>query len=109
MDEHFCLEAVDEAFSRYGTPDIFKTDQGSQFTNEAITGKFKKNNIRISKDWKGSLRDNVFVERLWRTIKYEVIYLKDYDSVSEVTSQGRKTLSFYNEIRTHYSLDGAQW
>jgi len=106
MDTRFCLEAVDEAISRYGTPEIFNTDQGSQFTSEAFTGKLKENDVRISMDGKGSWRDNVFVERLWRTIKYEEVYLKAYDSVSEAKQSMKKYINFYNQRRPHSSLDG---
>ena len=73
MDNSFCLDALEEAIARYGTPEIFNTDQGSQFTSEAFTGKLKEQNIRISMDGKGSWRDNVFVERLWRSVKYEEV------------------------------------
>ena len=76
MDNSFCLEALKEAIAPYGTPEIFNTDQGSQFTSDAFTGKLKEHNIRISMDGKGSWRDNVFVERLWRSVKYEEVYLK---------------------------------
>ena len=82
LDTVFCLEAVQEAIDHYGTPEIFNTDQGSQFTSEAFTDLMKVNGIRISMDGKGSWRDNVFIERLWRTIKYEEVYLKAYESVS---------------------------
>ena len=81
MDVQFCVDAVQEAIARWGTPAIFNTDQGSQFTSEAFTAQLKRHGIRISMDGKGAWRDNVFVERLWRSIKYEEIYLKAYDSV----------------------------
>ena len=106
MDTRFCLEALDEALSRYGTPEVFNTDQGSQFTSEAFTCKLKENNIRISMDGKGSWRDNVFVERLWRTIKYEEVYLKAYRSVTEARESIRNYINFYNQRRPHSSLDG---
>jgi len=106
MDTSFCLEAVDEAIGHYGTPEIFNTDQGSQFTSEAFTEKLKKHNIRISMDGKGSWRDNVFVERLWRTIKYEEVYLKAYDSVREARESIGNYIDFYNRRRPHSSLDG---
>ena len=106
MDTSFCLEAVDEAIGRYGTPEIFNTDQGSQFTSETFTEKLKKHSIRISMDGKGSWRDNVFVERLWRTIKYEEVYLKAYDSVREARESIGNYIDFYNRRRPHSSLDG---
>ena len=106
MDTSFCLEAVDEAIGRYGTPEIFNTDQGSQFTSETFTEKLKKHSIRISMDGKGSWRDNVFVERLWRTIKYEEVYLKAYDSVREARASIGNYIDFYNRRRPHSSLDG---
>jgi putative transposase len=75
MDVHFCLEAMEEAIARYGKPEIVNTDQGSQFTSQAFTGLFKEQGIQISMDGKGAWRDNVFVERLWRSLKYEEVYL----------------------------------
>ena len=81
MDVEFCMQAVQEAITRWGTPAIFNTDQGSQFTSDSFTTQLKRHGIRISMDGKGAWRDNVFVERLWRSIKYEEIYLKAYDSV----------------------------
>jgi putative transposase len=83
MEADFCVEAVEEALARYGKPGIFNTDQGSQFTGEAFTGLLSKNEIAISMDGKGAWRDNVFVERLWRTVKYEEVYLRAYDTVAE--------------------------
>jgi putative transposase len=81
MDTAFCLEAVEEAFAKHARPEIFNTDQGSQFTSDAFTGLLAQNGIAISMDGKGAWRDNVFVERLWRSVKYEEVYLKAYDSV----------------------------
>ena len=106
MDVHFCLEAVEEAIQRYGTPVIMNTDQGSQFTSRAFVGLMKEHEIRISMDGKNSWRDNVFVERLWRSVKYEDIYLKAYESVSEVRTGLSKYFNFYNSRRPHSSLDG---
>ena len=106
MDVHFCLEAVEEAISRYGTPEIMNTDQGSQFTSQAFTGLMKENGIKISMDGKGSWRDNVFIERLWRSVKYEDIYLRAYGSVSEVKTGLNQYFNFYNTRRPHSSLDG---
>jgi putative transposase len=107
MDVEFCLDEVDEAITKYGTPDIMNTDQGSQFTSQAFTDLFKKNNIQISMDGKGAWRDNVFIERLWRTIKYEHVYLHAYDSVSEAKSKINAYLGFYNQRRPHSALDGS--
>jgi putative transposase len=105
MDKTFCLEAVEEAFARYGRPEIFNTDQGSQFTSAAFTGLLLGNGIKISMDGKGAWRDNVFVERLWRSVKYEEVYLHAYDSVAQArTSIGRYIEGFYNSRRPHSSL-----
>ena len=106
LDAAFCIEAVEEAIARYGRPEIFNTDQGSQFTITAFTGLLMKNQIKISMDGKGAWRDNVFVERLWRTIKYEEVYLRAYASVPEArASIGRYIDGFYNVRRPHSSLD----
>ncbi len=105
MDVHFCLEAVEEAIAQYGTPEIMNTDQGSQFTSLAFTQLMKDHDIRISMDGKGAWRDNIFVERLWRTIKYEDIYLRAYASVSEVRKGLNRYISFYNSRRPHSSLN----
>jgi putative transposase len=105
MDVHFCLEAVEEAMANYGTPEIMNTDQGSQFTSQAFTGLLKENSIRISMDGKGAWRDNVFVERLWRSVKYEEVYLHAYDSVSSAKSGLDRYFRFYNGRRPHSSLD----
>jgi putative transposase len=102
----FCVDAVQEAIHRHGCPDIFNTDQGSQFTGEAFTGLLKAHSIRISMDGKGCWRDNVFVERLWRSVKYEEVYLRAYDSVSEARACLGRYFSFYNARRPHQSLDG---
>lgn len=101
MDVQFCVDAVQEAISRWGTPAIFNTDQGSQFTSDAFTGLLKRHGIRISMDGKGAWRDNVFVERLWRSIKYEEIYIKAYDSVRAARCGIAQYLRFYNAQRPH--------
>jgi putative transposase len=106
MDVHFCLEAVEEAIEHYGTPEIMNTDQGSQFTSQAFTGLLKDHSIQISMDGKGSWRDNVFIERLWRSVKYEDIYLRAYDSASAVRTGLSRYFNFYNSRRPHSSLDG---
>ena len=102
----FCLDAVREALHRYGRPDIFNTDQGCQFTSSEFTGLLKENGIQISMDGKGCWRDNVFVERLWKSIKYEEVYLKAYDSVADAKTNLSSYIRFYNERRPHSSLDG---
>jgi putative transposase len=101
----FCLEALEEAMARYGKPAIFNTDQGSQFTSLAFTGLLSDNGIAISMDGKGSWRDNVFVERLWRSVKYEEVYLRAYDSVGQARASLGRYLDFYNRKRPHSSLD----
>ena len=105
MEVAFCLEAVEEALARHGRPGIFNTDQGSQFTGAAFTGVLLDNAIAISMDGKGSWRDNVFVERLWRSVKYEEVYLRAYDSVGEARASIGRYLDFYNRKRPHSSLD----
>ena len=104
MDTAFCVETVEEALARYGAPDIFNTDQGSQFTSEAFTGLLKEAGIRISMDGTGSWRDNVFIERLWRSVKYEEVYLRAYESVSEARVGLAGYFEFYNSGRPHSSL-----
>jgi len=105
MEASFCIEAVEEALARYGKPDIFNTDQGSQFTCADFTGMLRSNGIAISMDGRGSWRDNVFVERLWRTIKYEEVYLRAYETVSDARTSLARYLDFYNSRRPHSSLD----
>ncbi len=105
LDASFCTEALQEALARYGTPEIFNTDQGSQFTSEAFTEILQKHSVEISMDGKGRWLDNVFIERLWRSVKYEDIYLKGYDSIG-AARQGLKTyFDFYNSQRRHQTLD----
>ena len=105
MDTAFCIEALEEACALHGQPEIFNTDQGSQFTREAFTDELKARGIKISMDGKGSWRDNVFVERLWRSIKYEEVYLHAYDSVSAARAGIARYIDFYNTRRPHSSLD----
>lgn len=105
LEVDFCIAALEEALARYGKPAILNTDQGSQFTSIAFTDVLKKAGIDISMDGKGAWRDNVFVERLWRTIKYEEVYLHAYENVPEARSAIGKYLTFYNEKRPHSSLD----
>jgi putative transposase len=105
LDTSFCIEALNEAIETYGAPEIFNTDQGSQFTSEAFTGVLKQHDIRISMDGKGRWVDNVFVERLWRSVKYERVYLKAYDSVSAARLDIAEYLEWYNVHRAHSSLE----
>jgi putative transposase len=107
MEAAFCVEALEDALAHHGKPDIFNTDQGSQFTGQAFTGVLADNGIAISMDGKGAWRDNVFVERLWRSVKYEEVYLKAYDTVSEARASIGRYLDFYNGRRPHSSLDGS--
>ncbi len=104
MDTDFCIEALEEAINRYGVPEIFNTDQGSQFTSSAFTDILKQNNIRISMDGKGRWIDNVFIERLWRSVKYEEVYLHAYESLIEARSGLHKYFQFYNAKRKHQTL-----
>ena len=106
MEEAFCVETLEDALARHGKPEIFNTDQGSQFTGAAFTGVLIKKGIAISMDGKGAWRDNVFVERLWRSVKYEEVYLKAYDNVSVARASIGRYLGFYNGRRPHSSLDG---
>ena len=101
LEADFCVEALEEALSRHGKPDIFNTDQGSQFTSEAFTGLLLTNEIAITMDGKGAWRDNVFVERLWRTVKYEEVYIRAYDTVAEARASIGRYLDFYNVGRPH--------
>src|SRR5665213_1973356 len=105
LDTAFCLEALEDAFSKYGQPEYFNTDQGSQFTSFAFTEALKQRSIRISMDGKGCWRDNVFVERIWKSLKYEEVYLKAYNSVSETVQSIAKYFNFYNSGRPHSSLN----
>jgi putative transposase len=106
MEAAFCVETLQDALVKYGKPEIFNTDQGSQFTGAAFTGVLADNGIAISMDGKGAWRDNVFVERLWRSVKYEEVYLRAYDNVGEARTSIGRYLDFYNRRRPHSSLDG---
>ena len=106
MESSFCIEAVKEALEKHGAPDIFNTDQGSQFTSEAFTGVLLKAGVAISMDGRGAWRDNVFIERLWRSVKYEEVYLKAYANVAEARTSLEKYFTFYNTRRPHQGLDG---
>jgi putative transposase len=102
----FCLDAVEEAFRRYGQPEIFNTDQGSQFTSQEFVALIQGQGIQLSMDGKGRWVDNVFVERLWKSVKYEEVYLHAYDSVFEARQGLERYFRFYNQRRPHSSLDG---
>jgi putative transposase len=105
LDSAFCTDALEEAIEKYGCPDIFNTDQGSQFTTEAFTNILRSNSIGISMDGKGRWRDNVFIERLWKSVKYEDIYLKAYASMAKVKNGLASYFKFYNEKRWHNNFD----
>lgn len=106
MDTRFCLEALDEALAKYGPPEIFNSDQGSQFTSLEFTDRLKRANIKISMDGKGRCIDNVFIERLWRSLKYECVYLHAWQGGAEARAGIGWWMSFYNTERPHSSLDG---
>jgi putative transposase len=105
METAFCLDAVEEAIAKYGKPEIFNTDQGSQFTSADFTGLLIGHTIKISMDGKGAWRDNVFVERIWRSVKYEEVYLRAYAGVGEARGSIGRYFDFYNSKRPHSSLD----
>lgn len=105
MEADFCVQALETAIQDYGYPEIFNTDQGAQFTSEGFTGMLKKNHIQISMDGKGCYRDNIFVERLWRTVKYEHLYAKEFNNLKEVRKSLNIWFKWYNQERFHQSLD----
>ena len=105
LDPSFCTEALEEALRNFGAPEIFNTDQGSQFTSEAFTGVLSAQGIRVSMDGKGRWMDNVFIERLWKSVKYEEVYLKGYSSISEAKRELGIYFEFYNRKRPHQGLD----
>ena len=104
LDSSFCVDALEEAIHRYGRPVIFNSDQGCQYTSEAFTDVLKDNDIDISMDGKGAWRDNVFVERLWRSVKYEEVYLNAYESMADAKQSLKKYFEFYNQRRKHQTL-----
>lgn len=104
MDTDFCIEALNEAINRYGPPEIFNSDQGAQFTSTAFTEVLKNHNIRISMDGKGRWIDNVFIERLWRSVKYEEVYLHAYETINQANDGLKKYFQFYNSRRKHQTL-----
>ena len=105
LDTRFCLEALEEALERHGPPEIFNTDQGCQFTSHAFTSRLEAAGIGISMDGKGCYHDNIFVERLWRTVKYECVYLKTFEGGAELRQELRQWFDWYNRERPHQSLD----
>lgn len=105
LDTSFCTEALEEALRNYGTPDIFNTDQGSQFTSQEFTNILHDHHIRISMDGQGRWRDNIFIERLWKTVKYEEVYLKAYESISHARKELAKFFERYNARRSHQGLN----
>ena len=106
IDDSFCVSALERALRCNARPDIFNTDQGSQYTSTAFTGVLKSHDIDINMDGKGRAMDNIMIERLWRTLKYEDIYLKDYETVGELLAGLRVYFEYYNNSRSHQSFDG---
>lgn len=104
LDSRFCVEALHEALERFGCPEIFNTDQGAQFTAEDFTGVLRDRGIAISMDGKGRYIDNIFIERLWRSLKYEEVYLHPYDSLTEARAGIGRYLAFFNDARPHTAL-----
>jgi putative transposase len=105
MDASFCIEALEDAIQRFGPPEIFNSDQGSQFTSDAFTSVLKAHGVKISMDGKGRWVDNVFIERLWRSVKYEEVYLKAYQTMKEARQGLLSYFTFYNQTRFHQNLD----
>jgi len=105
MDTDFCVEALEEAIGKYGCPEIFNTDQGSQFTSESFTNILKENNIKINMDGRGRFQDNIFIERLWWTVKYQYLYLRAFDNGKELRHGLKKWFQYYNQDRFHQSLE----
>lgn len=104
MSKEFCIEALEDACFQYGTPDIFNTDQGSQFTSFEFQRRLKSRNIQLSMVGKGRATDNIYIERFWRTLKYEEIFLKEYNDLKNCKESVRNYIFFYNEKRLHQSL-----
>ena len=105
LDTSFCIDALDEAIERFGSPEIFNSDQGSQFTSEAFTNRLKEHGIKISMDGRGRWVDNVFIERLWKSVNYEEVYLKGYSSIAVARKELREYFDFYNKRRFHQGLN----
>ena len=106
LDAEFCLEALEEALARFGQPGIFNTDQGSQFTSPRFTGLLQQAGVRLSMDGRGRWMDNVFIERLWRSLKYECVYLHAFETGSELRAGLTKWIGYYNAGRPHSALEG---
>jgi putative transposase len=105
LEASFCTEALEEALDRYDAPEIFNTDQGSQFTSEGFTGILRSHSVAISMDGRGRWMDNVFIERLWRSVKYEEVYLKGYENIPEARKELTAYFDFYNKRRRHQGLE----
>jgi len=105
LDTAFCKEALKEAIARFGSPEIFNSDQGCQFTSDSFTAVLKEHGIKISMDGKGRWVDNVFIERLWRSVKYEEVYLKSYETMTDARESLKRYFDFYNRNRSHQTLD----
>jgi len=105
LETSFCLDALEEAIEQFGCPGIFNSDQGCQFTSEAFTSKLREHDIRISMDGRGRWMDNVFIERLWKSVKYEEVYLKAYDSIAIARKELKDYFTFYNRVRRHQGLN----
>jgi putative transposase len=105
LDADFCVEALSEALAIYGPPEMFNTDQGAQFTSQAFTGKLKSHGVQISMDGRGRVQDNIFIERLWWTVKYQYLYLRSFDNGSQLRQGLTGWFRFYNQERSHQSLD----
>jgi putative transposase len=105
LDSEFCIEALKQALRRYGKPEIFNTDQGSQFTSRAFVGVLESHGIQVSMDGRGRVQDNIFIERLWWTLKYHYIYLHAFETGSELRQGLRQWVDFYNQERPHQALD----
>lgn len=105
MDVYFCKSALEEALLIYGKPDIFNSDQGSQFTSRKFTECLKQGNIKISMDGRGRYLDNIFIERLWRSLKYELIYIHAFEDGKQLTEEVKKWFNFYNKERFHQALE----
>jgi putative transposase len=104
MDTEFCVSALERSLRLYGAPEIFNTDQGAQYTSNEFTGILCDHGVKISMDGKGRAMDNIFIERLWRTVKYEEIYLKEYESVTDLKKALKTYFEFYNYERPHKNL-----
>jgi putative transposase len=105
MDVDFCKRALEEALLNYGKPEIFNSDQGSQFTSKEFTERLQKEKVKISMDGRGRCYDNIFIERLWRSLKYELIYIQEFENGKELTEEVNKWFNWYNKERPHQALD----